>query len=342
MEDLIQAIRLSGVNLPGGHTQAGKRRFTVRTSGDFRSIEQINRTAVHSSPGNIIYVENIAQVGFGDALPTHEARYNDQKAVFISVVQREGSNIFEVMEGIKAELERFQNTLPEGVKTALAHDQTESVNERVTEFFNSLLQGLVLVGLMTLLLLGARSAIVITLAIPISVLIGLTWLDLAGYGLQQMSIAGLVIALGLLVDNAIVVTENVGRFLRQGYSPREAAAKGASQVGWAVASGTLTTVLAFVPILGLQTGAGTFLRSMPVTVILTLIASRKLSQVEPFVDQLRPQFAEIPGARITVKELLQGPPYEAPVSIRVVGDDLNQVLVASREVEKIMASTPEP
>lgn len=130
-----------------------------------------------------------------------------------------------------------------------------------------------MVGLLSLLLLGVRSAIVVILAIPISVLIGLAWRDLAGFGLQQMSIAGLVIALGLLVDNAIVVTENVSRFLREGLSPREAATKGASQVGWAVASGTLTTVLAFVPILGLQTGAGIFLRSMPVTVILTLIAS---------------------------------------------------------------------
>ncbi len=408
------------------------------------------------------------------------------------MVQREGSNIFAVMSGLENVIERFAKTLPDGVNVAVAHNQAESVDERVTQFFDSLLQGLVLVGLLTLLLLGLRSATVVILAIPVSVLIGLAWLDLAGFGLQQMSIAGLVIALGLLVDNAIVVTENVSRFLRQGLSPREAAAKGASQVGWAVVSGTLTTVLAFVPILGLQTGAGNFLRSMPVTVILTLIASLivaltltpllaslilrgqtrkknpillravqsfahgsyksivvyslrhpwqiliiastvlfgsivlagklgvslfpkaekpmfmvnielpegasfdqteamsmqvenilqaypqvrsistnigkgnpriyynifpkrqvpnfaqlvvrlntgKLSEVEPFVAQLREQFAQIPGGRITVKELLQGPPYEAPISIRVVGDDLNQLLIAARDVEKIILDTP--
>ncbi len=171
------------------------------------------------------------------------------------MVQREGSNIFDVMSGLNAVLDNFRKDLPEGIDVVLAHDQAESVDERVSQFFDSLLQGLVLVGLLTLFLLGARSAIVVILAIPISVLIGLAWLDIAGFGLQQMSIAGLVIALGLLVDNAIVVTENVSRFLREGLSPREAAAKGASQVGWAVVSGTLTTVLAFVPILGLQTGS---------------------------------------------------------------------------------------
>ncbi len=492
LEDLLQAIRRSGTNLPGGHVLAGNRRFTVRTSGDFRTIEQIKRTAVYSTPVNIIYVEDIADIKLANQLPAYRARYDGEQAVFVSVVQREGSNIFAVMSGLENVIERFAKTLPDGVNVAVAHNQAESVDERVTQFFDSLLQGLVLVGLLTLLLLGLRSATVVILAIPVSVLIGLAWLDLAGFGLQQMSIAGLVIALGLLVDNAIVVTENVSRFLRQGLSPREAAAKGASQVGWAVVSGTLTTVLAFVPILGLQTGAGNFLRSMPVTVILTLIASLivaltltpllaslilrgqtrkknpillravqsfahgsyksivvyslrhpwqiliiastvlfgsivlagklgvslfpkaekpmfmvnielpegasfdqteamsmqvenilqaypqvrsistnigkgnpriyynifpkrqvpnfaqlvvrlntgKLSEVEPFVAQLREQFAQIPGGRITVKELLQGPPYEAPISIRVVGDDLNQLLIAARDVEKIILDTP--
>ncbi len=490
LEDLIQAIQMSGVNLPGGHVLSGERRFTVRTSGDFKSVEQLKRTAVHSSPGNIIYVEDIARISFENALPTYQARYQEVRSVFVSVVQREGSNIFEVMEGLDHALDTIKEELPDSVSIALAHNQTESVDERISEFFNSLMQGLLLVGLLTLIFLGTRSTFVVILAIPMSVMIGLGWLDLAGFGIQQMSIAGLVIALGLLVDNAIVVTENVDRFLRQGHSPREAAAKGASQVGWAIASGTLTTVLAFVPIMLLQTGAGTFLRSMPVTVILTLIASLlialsltpllaslvlkgkktrpplmlralnrfshgpyktllsaslrhpfrvlslavmmlagsvmlagqlgvsmfpkaekpmilvnielpegasfdqteamairtetiikpyslvrsittnigkgnpriyynifpsrqvpnyaqlvvrlntgKISVVAPFIESLRNEFTDVTGARITVKELLQGPPYEAPIAIRVVGDDLSQVLMTSREIEQLVAET---
>ncbi|MFK0570474.1 efflux RND transporter permease subunit [Endozoicomonas sp.] len=497
LEDLVQAIQRSGINRPGGHILGGERRFTVITSGEFSTVEQIKKTPVHATPGNIIYIEDIASIKLTNALPTYEARYNDKKAVFISVVQREGSNIFQMMDGLQAELNQFQEQLPKGINIERAHDQSESVDERTSLFFDSLFQGLVLVGLMTLALLGVRSAVVIILAIPASILISLAWLDLLGFGLQQMSIAGLVIALGLLVDNAIVVTENISRFLRQGFNPWEAAAKGTSQVGWAITSGTLTTVIAFIPVLFLQSGSGIFLRSMPVTVILTLIASLlialtltpllaslllkggtalqpedaktpflqqliqrfasstyrpllthglkhpwqvliiavvmvagsimlarqlgvslfpkaekpiilvnielpegasfdqtkamaidvektikphpmvrsittnigrdnprvyynilpkrqvpnyaqlvvklksgRLSEVEPFVDDLRSAFVNMAGARIIVKELLQGPPCEAPISIRVIGDDLNKVLTASRAVEQIMINTP--
>ncbi|KEQ19131.1 efflux RND transporter permease subunit [Endozoicomonas numazuensis] len=491
IEDLIQSIQVSGANLPGGHVLSGNRRFTVQTSGDFSSIEDLKRTAVHSSPGKVIYVEDVANVELADALPSYQARYEGVKSVFVTVVQREGSNIFQVMDNIKSEISKLEARLPDGVTLDITHDQTESVEDRISQFFDSLVQGLILVGILTLIFLGFRPALVIIFAIPLSFYIGIGWLDIAGFGIQQMSIAGLVIALGLLVDNAIVVTENVDRFLRKGLPPAEAAAKGASQVGWAVISGTMTTILAFVPILMLQTGAGVFLRSMPVTVILTLLASLlialtlspllasyllkkrkqeppfmqkqvfkfasghykklltyslnhpylvlliaililvgsvglagklgvsmfpkaekpmimvnielpegasfnqtqaiaeqaeaavrqhelvrsvatnigkgnpriyynifpsrqvpnyaqlvvrlstgKLSIVEPFVAELRETFADIPGARITIKELLQGPPYEAPIAIRVVGDDPDKVLLASRDVEKFITSTP--
>ncbi|MGI9273403.1 MAG: efflux RND transporter permease subunit [Endozoicomonas sp.] len=491
LEDLIGAIQASGVNLPGGHVLSGERRFTVRTSGDFRDIEAVRRTAVSSSPGKVIFVQDIAEVTFADALPTYRGRFEGTQSIFVSVVQRKGSNIFTLMDQIETTLKDFKKELPGDVSIGIAHDQSESVDERVSQFFTSLTQGLVLVGIMTILFLGFRSAVVVILAIPLSVFIGLGWLDIAGFGLQQMSIAGMVIALGLLVDNAIVVTENVDRFLRNGLSPVEAAAKGASQVGWAVASGTMTTILAFFPILLLETGAGVFLRSMPVTVILTLLASliialtlsplmasfvlsgRKtgtpmmlrgirrftsgpyksllssslrhpwlvlttavlilsgsimlagklgvsmfpkaekdmllinielpegssfqqtdrvalkteeilshyplvrsvtsnigkdnpriyynilpkrqvpnyaqlvvkvhtgnVAEVEPFIEQLRAEFADVVGARITVKELLQGPPYEAPIAIRVMGDNLHQVLVVSRDVEKVITDMP--
>ncbi|WP_257296333.1 efflux RND transporter permease subunit [Endozoicomonas sp. YOMI1] len=501
LDDLVRAIQQAGSNLPGGYLLAGDRRFTVRTSGDFRSVEQIKRTPVHYRPEQIIYVEDIADIALTSALPSYEARYNETRAVFINVVQRQGSTIFSVMAGLNDVLNSFRAELPEGIAIHLAHNQAESVDERVSQFFDNLLQGLLIVGLMSLLLLGLRSALIVILAIPVSVLIGLGWLDLAGFGLQQVSIAGLVIALGMLVDNAIVVIENIRRFLNQGLSPKEAAAKGSRQVAWAVTSGTLTTVLAFVPVIGLQTGSGIFLRSMPVTVMLTLIASLlvalmltpllaglllkghaasngagvstvdrappllcwlqsfarngyrtalghaldhplktvtmttlvfagslllasqlgvsmfpkaekpmflvnielpegasfdqtrvmsrqveqilrpyplvrsittnigkdnpriyynilssrqvpnfaqlvvrlhsgRLEAVEPFIDALRVRFARIPGARITIKELLQGPPYEAPIAIRVMGDNLDQVRTVSREVAQIVADTP--
>ena len=273
LEDLLSAVRASSVNLPGGHTLAGERRFTVRTSGDFRDLDQIRRTAVTSRDGQVIYVEDIATVSQGDALPSYQARHNGKRSVFISVIQRKGSNILTVLDNLDQVVDTFKESLPQGMTIDYVHDQGISVDKRLSNFMSSLLMGLLVVAVITLASLGVRAAVVIVIVIPMSVVIALGWVDVAGFGLQQMSIVGLVIALGLLVDNAIVVTENVGRFLREGHDRRVAAINGASQVGWAVVSGTVTTMLAFLPMLLLQTGAGTFIRSMPVTVVLTLLAS---------------------------------------------------------------------
>ena len=130
-----------------------------------------------------------------------------------------------------------------------------------------------LVGLLALLFLGFRESLVVIAAIPLSFLIAIGWLDFSGYGLQQMSIVGLIIALGLLVDNAIVVTESIHRESRYCSNLKEAAKVGTSRVGWAVTSGTVTTMLAFLPMLMLASDTGDFIRSMPVTVVLVLLAS---------------------------------------------------------------------
>ncbi|MCP5205782.1 MAG: efflux RND transporter permease subunit [Hahellaceae bacterium] len=273
IDQINQLIQSSAANIPGGHVDSEGRRFTVKTSGDFTSLEQIRNLIVRASDHSALYLKDIASVELADELPRHHALLDNKKVVFAAVVQRKGSNIFNVTDGVKAELAAFNQSLQKNIESRIIFDQSRSVEKRVDGFFENLLQGLALVGLLTLAILGMRAAIVVITAIPLSIAIGLGWLDMAGFGLQQMSVAGLIIALGLLVDNAIVVTENVGRYLRAGYSKSHAAIKGASEVSWAVISGTLTTILAFFPILLLPTGSGTFMRSMPVTVILTLIAS---------------------------------------------------------------------
>ena len=273
MNQLIGAIESASGNIPAGHVNAGQRRFTVHTSGDFDSVEQLQRTLVSAHQSHLVYVQDIARVEIDDAVPTYLVQFNGKPAVFINVIQRKGSSVFEVTEGVKQAIAEFAQQLPKELAINIVHDQSIGVEKRIDGFFDNLLQGLFIVGLLSVLLLGVRAAVVVVAAVPISVLIGLGWVDLAEFGLQQMSIVGLVISLGLLVDNAIVVTENVGRFIQQGLSAGEAASQGASQVAMAVASGTLTTILAFFPILLLPSGSGTFLRSMPVTVIFVLIAS---------------------------------------------------------------------
>ncbi len=266
---------LSGAasNVPGGFIDAGSKRFSVKTSGDYQSLDEIRRTTLRLSTETIIHVEDIADVELVDAEPTYLGRFNGKRAVFIVVEQRQGSNIFAVLAELKRQLESFSDDLPDNMTTAIVFDQSQSVEKQVNGFFINLLQGLILVGLIILISLGIRSASIILLAIPISMLIGIAGLDLFGFGLQQMSIVGLVIALGLLVDNAIVVTESIGQKIRLGLHPIKAAASGTGQVAWAIASGTLTTILAFFPMLMMQSDVGSFMRSLPVTVVLVLTAS---------------------------------------------------------------------
>lgn len=273
LEQVQQAINSASLNIPGGHVHAGNRRFSVLTSGDFESLEEIKSTVISSVNGKPIYLRNIATVTVKDGLPSYRAFYNEKTTIILSVVQRNGSNIFNVTEQVNTVVDTFKAELPREVNLYTIIDQSISVDSRVTGFFVNLIQGLLLVALASLLVLGRGPSFVVVTAIPVSIFIAIGWLDLSGFALQQMSIVGLVIALGLLVDNAIVVTENVLRYKRQGMDSKQAAEKGSRQVGMAILSGTLTTVLSFVPMLLMQNGSGQFIRSMPVTVVLTLLAS---------------------------------------------------------------------
>lgn len=273
MRQLVAAIQGESANIPAGHVNAGSRRFTVKTSGDLDSLETLRNSVVNPSATHPVFVKDIATIAIADAPPNYLAVVDDTPAVFVSVVQRKGSNIFNVIDGVKKAVEDFSNDLPDTIQIKTVHDQSISVSERIDGFFDNLLQGLLLVGAMAFLVLGFRASFVVVIAIPMSVLIAIGWLDFTGFGIQQMSIVGLVIALGLLVDNAIVVTDNVTRYAVKEESATVAAEKGVEEVAMSVVSGTITTVLSFFPILLLQTGSGTFMRSMPVTVVLTLFAS---------------------------------------------------------------------
>lgn len=273
LEQVRNAVNAASLNIPGGHVQAGERRFSVLTSGDFNNLAEIKNTVVASFQGMPVYLRNIATVSISEGLPSYRAFYHGQNGVFLNVLQRPGTNIFDVGSAIHNELNAFQSTIEQPLKLHIVNDQSIGVKKRVNGFFSNLMQGLVLVAIATLLVLGRGPSIVVVTAIPISIFIAIGWLDLSGFAIQQMSIVGLVIALGLLVDNAIVVTENVQRLSRNGLDAQVAAEQGSSQVGLAVVSGTLTTILSFVPMLLMQTESGNFIRSMPVTVVLALLAS---------------------------------------------------------------------
>ncbi len=152
-------------------------------------------------------------------------------------------------------------------------NQSDEVANRVNGFQKNLLQGIIIVAILIFLALGYKSAIIVIIAIPLSIIAGLGIIDFAGFELEQMSIAGLVVVLGLLVDNSIVMTENINRFLEKGYKPKEAAIKGASEIGWPIVSATVTTLLAFIPIIMMPDTVGDFIRSLPAVITAVLLVS---------------------------------------------------------------------
>lgn len=276
---VIGAIQSANQNIPGGYVDIGSKRFNVQTSGSYESIEEIRNTVVNSSENSLLYLKDLAEISYDYEDDTYLARFKGKNAVFITVNQKVGTNIFTIRDALEEKIKTFKNKLPSNIELDIVFDQSDSVAFRLNGFFTNLFQGLILVGMVVLLAVGLRASGIVILVIPVSIMIGIGFVDLSGYGIEQMSIAGLVIALGLLVDNAIVVIENISRFMKMGFSNKEAAVKGTHQIAWAVVSSTTTTVLAFIPIMMMQNITGDFIRSMPVTVVYTLSASLLISLI---------------------------------------------------------------
>jgi multidrug efflux pump subunit AcrB len=269
---VAEALQREGVDSPVGAVEAGGRRFNVQASGSFDSLDEIRRVALRAQDGSLVTVGDVAAVSWANDERTHITRFNGERAVFISAQARLGESIFDVIDGIRPRVDAFEQSLPDNIQLHRAFDQSETVTHRLGNLARDFAIALALV-LLTLLPLGFRASIVVMVSIPLSLAMGVVAMQELGYSLNQLSIAGFVLALGLLVDDSIVVTENIARHLRQGMTPREAAIAGVSEINIAVIGCTATLLLAFVPLMALPEGAGAFVRSLPVAVVVTIIAS---------------------------------------------------------------------
>lgn len=282
LDDVENAVIGNNANIPGGAIKISDRLFNIKTSGAYSDLEEIKNSVVGSYQGKIIYLKNIAAVYFDYEEERWLARVNQEKALFVTVQVKDGFNLFSVTDPIKEDVARV--SLAEDIRMEYVFDQSKGVHERVNGFLMNLLQGILLVGIIIFLALGYRSSSIVMMAIPLSILMGLWVVDALGFSLQQMSIAGLVVALGLLVDNSIAIIENIERFLAMGYTRREAAIQGTQQLIAPITSATLTTILAFIPIVVMPDTTGAFVKSLPFTVIATLTASLLVAvTLTPFV-----------------------------------------------------------
>jgi len=280
---VLGALQSENVSIPGGAVHVGERQFFVQTSGDYEDIEDVRNTIVFANGGKIVYLKDLAGVEFSYEDPRHIARFNGTRSVFVTARMKNGENIAVVGQQANAVLETFRNDLPASMDFQKVLDQEDSVRKRLSRFSKDFAIAILLV-LLTLLPLGTRASLVVMISIPLSIAIGLFALDLLGYSLNQLSIVGLIIALGILVDDSIVVVENIERWLREGHKRREAAILATKQIGLAVLGCTATLILAFLPLVFLPEAAGDFIRSLPMAVVTTVLASLFVSlTIVPFL-----------------------------------------------------------
>jgi multidrug efflux pump subunit AcrB len=281
---LIGSIKSELSNIPGGQVDAGNKTFNVKTSGNYGSAEEIAQTVVYSLQGKNILLNDVATVrnDFDDS--KHLTRLNGYRAIFVTAALKEGTNITNVQEKYSPLLAASTEKMPENIDLIVAFDQADYVNRRLGGLGMDFLIAIALV-FVTLLPLGNRASIIVMISIPLSLAIGLILMNALGYGLNQLSIVGLVVALGLLVDDSIVVVENIERWIRDGYSKKEAALKATQQISISVVGCTVTLIIAFLPLVFLPESSGDFVRSLPMSVITSVLASLVVSlTIIPFLS----------------------------------------------------------
>ena len=278
------AIQSEVANIPGGSIDAGNKSFNIKTSGNYQSLDEIKNTIVASATGKNTTLKEVAKVYFDYSQEKHITRLNGFRSVFVVAAQKAGSNITKTQEAYLPVLESFKKTLPSNIDQQVMFDQANNVNTRLGGLGFDFMIAICLV-LITLLPLGTRASLVVMVSIPLSLAIGIILINLLGFSLNQLSIVGLVVSLGLLVDDSIVVVENIERWMRDGHDRLTATLMATKQIGLAVLGCTATLVIAFMPLMFMPEASGEFIRSLPVAVICSVIASMVVAlTVVPFLS----------------------------------------------------------
>jgi multidrug efflux pump subunit AcrB len=280
---VIQALQSENADIPAGSLDVGTRTFSLKTLGSYKSLDEVRDTVVASAGGRNVRVRDLAEVSWDSQPLSYIGRFNGQRAVFVTANQKDGYNILDVNARVEAALQHFEKDLPKRIRLARGFDQARNVANRLDHLYRDLAIAIALV-LLTLLPLGLRAASIVMVSIPLSFAFGLTALDFLGYSLNQISIAAFVVALGLLVDDSIVVTENIARHLRGGATRAQAALSGTRQISVAILGCTATLIFAFLPLMALPGVPGKFIRVLPVTIVATIIGSLLIALfIIPFI-----------------------------------------------------------
>ena len=272
---------LSGLNIiiPGGEITSGRERVSLEPSGNFQSVDEIRRSIINV-PGSrdLVFLEDIAEVTRGTVdPPSARTSASGEHAIALAISMREGGNIVDLGDEVLATLERIESEYPIGIEFDLQLFQPRQVSNIVDGFVSNLLQAIAIVMVVMLFSLGVRTGIIVASLIPSAMILSLLVMAVFGLGLNQMSLAALIIALGLLVDNAIVMSESIMVQMAGGKSGVQAAVDSASELRVPLLTSSLTTAAAFMPIALAESAVGEYTAPIFYVVTIALLSSWVLS-----------------------------------------------------------------
>jgi len=270
---LLQAVRGSNVNMPGGSVNIGDAKYLVRVPEEFKHPSEIDSIVAFVKDGAPIYLRDVARIEDSHKEPVTLSRHNGQDAVTIAIKKRAGENIIAIVDEVHRIIEEMRPQLPPALSIDTTGDQARDIRFMVKDLENNILTGLVLLLTVVFIFIGGRSALFVSLSIPLSMLITFALLDVMGITLNMVVLFSLTLALGLLVDNSIVIVENIYRHMQEGKTRLQAAREAVDEVAWPVITATLTTLGAFAPMIFWPGIMGEFMKYLPITVILALSAS---------------------------------------------------------------------
>ncbi len=274
INDISSRLRQENINLSGGSIKQGSKMFLVRTVNQFKNIDSIKQLIISNSDGRIVKIEDVADVQLGHKDRKSINRLNGKEAIEVAIYKEGDSNTVAVAKAVKSKLEEIQSQLPAGTDLAVIDDQSAFIEDAIDNVINAaLIGGLLAVLIIYLFLKDAVATFIIALLIPVSVISGFFFMYRAGVTFNIMSLGGVALAVGLLVDNGIVVLENIASKMKQRNNPVAAVREGTAEVGGAIAASTLTTIAVFLPLVFVEGIAGQLFKDQALTVTFTLMVS---------------------------------------------------------------------
>lgn len=272
--DIENAITAENMTMSGGEILTDNFKRSIRVVGEYTNVEQMANTIVKAENQQPVFLRDIATVTYGYKDRTSYARADRLPVVSLDVIKRQGKNLLEASDKIKDVVVSAQeNVLPTDLKISFFNDQSINTRREVANLENSIISGVILVVLVLLFFMGIRNALFVGIAIPLSMLMGIIALNALGYTLNIVVLFSLILALGMLVDNGIVIVENIFRYRQEGYDAEAASKFGAGEVALPIIASTATTLGAFLPLAFWPGIFGSFMKYLPITLIVVLGSS---------------------------------------------------------------------